>query len=62
MSDQFTKLKKDLSKMKLDKAFINVEYMMDQYGKDAICYNYLMGAAYWKISKHNQEILKENYG
>jgi len=56
----FAALKSHLKVIKKDRGFINMEYMLDVYGKDAACYNYLM-KVYWKIAKYNLEVLKENF-
>ena len=56
----FEALKSHLRRKTKDHDFINIEYMLDVYGKDAACYNYLM-SVYWKIAKYNLEVLKENF-
>lgn len=57
----FTELKKELSDIKRDRMYVNMEYFLDAYRGDVASYNYLI-SVYWKIAKYNLEILKEQYG
>jgi len=57
----FEDLKRYLTEMKQNHWFINTEYLLDNYGKDATCYNYIIDV-FWKIEEYNFKILKERYG